>query len=345
MPIPHPRPARPFRYTLARELDALDAHFTERAVPRSAPGKLLVATWNLACFGVQARSRDDLALIAAILQRFDLVALQEVATPTGHLDALLARLGPSFDVVMTDPSGDAERLAYVYRRRKVRRSRLAGELALDPADYPKQTITIRWVRRGVSIEATYDDFCYRPFARAPFLHAFEADGRTFTFANAHLYRGDGDSPGTPKAQLAYCRRALEAHALARWARHSARDDARAGGPVIVLGDLNIPKMDATDEAHQALLRFGLKLPRHATRTGGSNLGNDKTYDQIVLTPTIDDDAIPATGTFDFDNAIFARLWSKLRDEHGARRAVPRFNAHVRFHVSDHRPVWAQLDLA
>lgn len=295
MPPPNARPNRPFRYALARELDALEHHFAKREVPRSARGKLLVATWNLACFGIQQRSADDLALIAAIVRRFDLVALQEVTTPTGHIQKLLTLLGPAFDYVMTNPSGDAERLAYVYRRRKARRGRLAGELALDPADYPKQTITVRFERRGEKLEATHKNFEYRPFARSPFLHAFEAEGRTFTFANAHLYRGDDDSPGTPKGQLAYCRRALEAHALARWASTTTQRDDREGGPVIVLGDLNIPKMDDTDEAHEALVRFGLKPPKYVTRTGGTNLNNDKTYDQIVLTPGLQDHEVPAAG--------------------------------------------------
>lgn len=214
----------------------------------------------------------------------------------------------------------------------------------DRVDYPRQTITLRYSRRGKHFEVTHEDFEYRPFARAPFLHAFEAAGRTLTFANAHLYRGTGDSPATPAGRLACSRRALEAYALARWAARTTRRNDREGGPVVVLGDLNIPKMDEADAAHQALVRFGLKPPEHGTRTAGTNLGNDATYDQIIFTPGPLRDAATATGVFDFDKVLFAGLWDQLREEHGAERALPRFNEHVRFHISDHRVVWTQLSL-
>jgi endonuclease/exonuclease/phosphatase family metal-dependent hydrolase len=344
MPIPHARPKVTYRYDLARELDALDHHFARREVPRSTRDTLMVATWNIACLGCQPRSDDDLALIAFILRRFDLVAIQEVATHAGHLHRLVELLGPAFDCVMTDPSGNAERLAYIYRRRKVRRGRLAGELALDPNHYPTRTITIRYERRGKKFEVKHDKVVYRPFSRTPFLHAFESEGRTITFANAHLYRGNYSSPISPAAQLAYCRRALEAYALARWARTTTRRNDREGGPVVVLGDLNIPRMDGSDEAHRALRRFGLKMPEHPTQTGATNIKDDATYDQIVLTPPLLEDPHPRRGVFDFDKALFAKLWTRLLAEHGKRRALTRFNPHMQFHVSDHRPVWTELRL-
>jgi hypothetical protein len=50
-----------------------------------------------------------------------------------------------------------------------------------------------------------------------------------------------------------------------------------------------------------------------------------------------EDAIERVGIFDFDGAVFRDLWGS-----GARRERQRFQSYVRYHLSDHRPLWMQL---
>jgi hypothetical protein len=41
--------------------------------------------------------------------------------------------------------------------------------------------------------------------------------------------------------------------------------------------------------------------------------------------------------FDFDGALFQDLW--------AQRTETQFRAYTRFHISDHRPLWAEFQTA
>jgi hypothetical protein len=339
--IPFARPLPPFPYDPVLEARALSEHFEDRGVPRSRANTLLLATWNIANLGLQGRSDQDLALVAEVLRPFELVAVQEVAARAHHLVRVVELLGPAFDYVMTDPSANNERLAYIFRRSKVRRGRLAGELALDPTRYPKRTVRVPTRRDGVTSETIHKDVLFRPFSRTPFLHAFEVGGLQLTLANAHLYRGRWKNGQTPREELDFCRRVLETYALARWAAAANKKD-REAGDVVVLGDLNIPKMSDDDPAQKALVRFKLQPPEDVTRTGGTNLNGDATYDQIVFAPGELRDRIESAGVFDFDNAVFRTLWKQHSNALPKMRAVRRFNRYVRFHLSDHRPTWALL---
>lgn len=70
-----------------------------------------------------------------------------------------------------------------------------------------------------------------------------------------------------------------------------------------------------------------------------------TYDQIAITPTMAQRERFPYDVFDFDNAIFAAKWNALVEEFGEEDANPKFNPYVKFHISDHRPIWMQLDTA
>lgn len=99
-----------------------------------------------------------------------------------------------------------------------------------------------------------------------------------------------------------------------------------------------------EASYKALVRFGWQPVDYTTKTGGSNLGNDKTYDQMLFAPGGLKRRIVDHGVFDFDNAIFAPLWRRLTREMSKAKAVAKFNAHVKHHLSDHRPLWVQLDV-
>ena len=79
-----------------------------------------------------------------------------------------------------------------------------------------------------------------------------------------------------------------------------------------------------------------------TRIGGSNLGNDKTYDQIAFAPTALRARVENYGVFDFDGAVFASKWKSLGKTRTHAETVREFNKYLRHYLSDHRPVWVEI---
>ena len=76
-----------------------------------------------------------------------------------------------------------------------------------------------------------------------------------------------------------------------------------------------------------------KLP--ASCTAGSSLGGVNHYDQVALFPT-ETTELEQLAVFDFDNAIFKDVF--------AAKTPKQFLAYTRFHMSDHRPLWAQFSI-
>lgn len=66
-----PKPRFPYEYDLEAEVRALRAHKRTRRVPRRGAGRLLVATWNVANFGLQQRRDQDRRLIAEMVSWFE----------------------------------------------------------------------------------------------------------------------------------------------------------------------------------------------------------------------------------------------------------------------------------
>jgi len=103
---------------------------------RTMDDTVIIATWNLREFGKSKfgyRGPEPYYYIASIIDRFDLVALQEIRSLYA-LQHLCGLLGSHWNYLITDvtlgPGGNAERMAYLYDNRKVRFSGLAAELVL-----------------------------------------------------------------------------------------------------------------------------------------------------------------------------------------------------------------------
>jgi len=105
---------------------------------RNVLSSLLMATWNIRELGADekfgTRLDESLLYIAEIVSHFDLVAMQEVNENLSSLQELMKLLGTWWDYLVTDvtlgPSGNSERIAFIYDSRKVRFDHLAGELVL-----------------------------------------------------------------------------------------------------------------------------------------------------------------------------------------------------------------------
>ena len=93
-------------------------------MPRSSRDKLLLATWNIANLGVQKRSEEAKSLIAYILKRFDLIAVQEINEKYHTLAEIVSNMGSGYDFIMNDKIAAARDRAYL---RKVERVTAIGK--------------------------------------------------------------------------------------------------------------------------------------------------------------------------------------------------------------------------
>ena len=249
-----------------RAIDRLLAlrRFLARSVPRrTAAETLLLATWNLRDFdsnkfGHGPRLPESFHYIAEVIAAFDLVALQEVNEDMRALETVMDLLGPAWRYIATDvtegPSGNNERMVFVFDSTKVQFKHIAGELVLPAAS---------------RIQGEHQ------FARSPFLVRFQSGWSKFYLGTVHLYYGEDSGAG-------YQRRVAEIDAVAKFLKKRADQD---GQNYILLGDMNVvDPQDATMKAlkkHKFVLPADLTLDNNALRWA-SNMGGDKHYDQIAF---------------------------------------------------------------
>jgi endonuclease/exonuclease/phosphatase family metal-dependent hydrolase len=314
---PFPKPRFAYEYDPAKELAALRAYRKQKAgreIPPKAKDRLLVATWNIANLGVQARLDSDYELIAEIVGWFDLVAVQEVNDDLRGIEAIHERLPKRYDLLFSDASGNRERQAFLYDSRRVARLREVGRVAIPPSDLPR-------------IKLAGSTATFGGFDRGPYLASFESGAFRFGLLNVHLFYGSEKASDID-------RRTLETFAVAWWADRTHRDAKSYVDEVLPLGDFNLPKAEAGDRIFDALVSLGLQLPPHTSQIG-SAIASDSYYDQIAFFPGATQDRFTGeSNVFDFDGALFQDLWQQ-------RPGSP-FLSYVRYHMSDHRPLWAEF---
>lgn len=306
-----------FTYSLETECQALLSTKILRHVPHKAANKLLAATWNLTNLGIQNRSDNDFALMAEVISWFDLVAIQEIADDLTHLRKLMNNLPATYEVIISDIGGNDERAGFLYDSGKVERLELAAEVAVPPSDQ-------RYIRmRGVS-------GTFKGFDRNPYAVAFQAGALEFTAVSVHLFFGSN-------AYYDKDRRSLEAYALARWANQRHKAPGAYSQSILVMGDLNLTYRNESSKVYKALKAKGLAFPEHSTEVMGSNLEGDKHYDQIAFPAGGMQDTYRDSGVFDFDHTpFFADAWDPDQPDY--------FKAAVRYHIADHRPLWAEFSI-
>jgi hypothetical protein len=294
----------------------------DRQIPAKAPQRLLVATWNIANLGrpEQVRREKDYRVIAEIISWFDVAAIQEVNADLSGLRGVMHFLPPSYKAVFCDPGGNDERLAFLYEAPKVSLLEEIGEVGIPPSDIPDISLP------GIRMK-------FKGFDRNPFLATFSCAPLTFGLVNVHLYFGSE----IENAKASIDRRSLEAYAVARWADLRRESPATYTPNIVALGDFNLPKADPEDPVYKALTRRGLRLPEHSTQMG-SSIRRDRHYDQVLFFPPGETELalVEEAAVFDYDNALFKTLWEK--------RGRDAYFEYVRYYISDHRLLWAELHL-
>ena len=282
--------------------------------PRQTDYNLIVGTWNIRIFsGIYPsweenpdspkRNLRSLALIAEILRRFDVVAIQEVGRDTSGLRVLLDRfLGPNWGVMLSDTAigsgGRTERLAYLYDRRRVIPSGLAGEIVLPPTPAGDPTTQ---------------------FDRTPYIVGFRTDSQAFALLTAHIKYGDKPAD-----------RIEEIRALARYTAEEIRDrvtgEAAEEANLIVLGDFNIEKRIG-DPLFDAFCETGLVVPEPLRILRTTFGAQAKYYDQIAwFMGKFDLLGGSRGGVIDFVGALYPELST----------------SQMSYRISDHFPLWVEF---
>jgi endonuclease/exonuclease/phosphatase family metal-dependent hydrolase len=304
---------------------------------------LLIGTWNLREFDSTTwgmRVPETYAYIAEIIDRFDLVAVQEIRGDLRALERLMRRLGPRWRYLISDVTrgraGNSERLAFLYDASKVQFLGMAGELVLPPITRNGRTVPVQQI------------------ARTPLMAAFQVGWTKFVIATVHILFGP-DSP-EPLARVEEIRQ------VARFLRERVEDPDEPTRNFIVLGDFNI--FNASDATMRALTEDGgFSIPEGVTQIPGTNVPRNKKYDQIAFRSAGDFfQATGRAGAFDFYDHVFTAdesttyrpyidAYIAARAAAGKRspkppataaKALTQFRMWRTYQMSDHLPLWAEF---
>jgi endonuclease/exonuclease/phosphatase family metal-dependent hydrolase len=315
----------------------------EGAPPPRRARSLLIGTWNLREFDSTtwgSRVPETYAYIAEIIDRFDLVAVQEVRADLEALERLMRRLGPRWRYLVSDvtrgTAGNGERLAFLYDVSKVEFLGMAGELVLPPIRKEGQVVPVQQI------------------ARTPLMAAFQVGWTKFVIATVHIIYGP--STAEPVARVDEIRQ------VARFLRERTDDPDEPTRNFIVLGDFNI--FSENDATMRALTEEGgFTVPEGVTSIPGTNVPRDKKYDQIAFRSAGEFfECTGAAGAFDFyehvfrsdeadtyrpyiDRYIEARAAAGKRSPKApstAAAARTQFRTWRTYQMSDHLPLWAEF---
>ncbi|MFD5430393.1 endonuclease/exonuclease/phosphatase family protein [Streptomyces sp. NPDC127084] len=295
----------------------------DAVIPARSPGSnLLVATWNLRAFSdltkawrtqegaTPKRNFADVHAIAAVVRRFDVVAVQEVRGNLRALRYLLKVLGEDWAFILTDvtegKAGNDERLAFLFDTRRIKPSGLACELVVP-------------IEQEAGVGAAALD---RQFARTPYAVSFLSAGQTFTLVTLHVDYGKKAAERVP-----------ELKAIAQWLAGWAEQEFGWDHNLTALGDYNIDRVG--DPLFEAFTSTGLTPAPQLeglARTIFDKPGAEHFYDQIAWftkgqkrRPVLNLEAV-AGGQVDFVDAL-----------QGDRTLTD-----LSWHISDHFPMWVEF---
>jgi len=269
---------------------------------RSVDENVVIASWNIAQFSEKKKARA-LQYIADICERFDIVAIQEVKSNLGGLSKLQDLLPGHYQILVSDPTGNNERLAFLYDKRTVISTGLVCEIAFNGL---------------IAGPAVFQ------FQRTPYCASFKAGRFDFTLVSVHIAEGSGQ--GTVGTNL----REQEIQELVKFIKREAN---RAQGAVFdpdffLVGDFNIQKDG--DRFFKALTTGdepNFVMPP-GMNTLGTNFDQTKTFDKIAWVPS---DEFKFTGNFGVIPFGDVRYQEPGQPADAAKKEI-----------SDHLPLWAEF---
>ena len=221
-----------------------------RIPSRKLNENLLIATWNIQQFSNTKTSRT-LQYIADICERFDIIALQEVKTDLRGIGRLQKLLPGNYKILVSDPTGNHERFAFLYDKRTVIPTGLVCEIG-----FPVSAKT----HQGYQLH------------RMPYCASFRAGRFDFVIVSAHIYYGS-----TKKEKL---QRKAEISKLVEYIsrRSNTEKNKVFDRDFFVVGDFNIE--EAGDQFFNALVEKGFQMPSDLDQLT-TNFLRSATFDKIA----------------------------------------------------------------
>lgn len=300
---------------------ALREGLAKNVTPNNKLESLHLASWNIRDFGGHKfnpapRLPESLLYIAEIISAFDLVAVQEVNEDLTEFQTVMRLLGPHWDYIVTDQSGNDERLAFVFDTRKIRFRHIAGEIVL-PSTKKKQAIQ---------------------FNRTPFLVAFQAGWFKFNICTVHILYGTASDTAPRKREIAD---------IAEFFTERQKKD---GETYILLGDFNILNPD--DPTMSALLGGGFEVPPELRKP--TALASVNFYDQIALRTQNKLAEIKSAGAFHWQDYVFREkddyevykpmMPTKTKKGKDAKTDLAAYKRWRTWQMSDHLPLWTEIKI-
>jgi len=253
------------RERCARRLLAMRRTLAPLRAKRS-DSTLLLATWNIRDFGAgrlnpSPRLPESFFYLAEIVSCFDLVALQEVNRKLEDFDRLVAILGPTWDYILTDATegtaGNGERMAFLFRRDKVRFGKIAGEIVLPQGQTIVAEDAVKPPERAEPDAGGSGSGSGLQFARTPFLVAFQAGWFRFNLCTVHIYYGTENGAGL-RRRIAEIKALVSFFAKRQDAENKGLARLQSAQNYILLGDFNV--VSPQHETMAALLEKGFTVP-------------------------------------------------------------------------------------
>lgn len=311
---------------------ALDQEIAQKVTDQN----VIIATWNLKEFGhLTKRLPETYFYIAEIISRFDLVAVQEIKSSMHDFEILMRLLGSHWAYLIADitegTAGNSERFAYIYDKRRIQPSGLAGEIVL-------------W-------DDITRDSDLKQLKRTPYITGFRAGWKNFAIINVHLQPKD-DSTSKKK-------RKEEVRLLLKAISHKIKDDRFWTDNLMVMGDTNVYSDD-----DDILELFSAAEFKEVEDLQGkpTNVVQSEIYDRIFFHETeyfqVNDVAVGETGNvFKFFDHVYREAefasYKKLMKLHKDKPETLVDNDAYRKYfkhywrgnqMSDHYPVWIQLKI-
>jgi len=269
---------------------------------REVDENVLIATWNIAQF---SEKKEDRALqyIADICERFDIIAIQEVKTDLRGLSRLQELLPGNYKILVSDPTGNYERMAFLYDKRTVVSTGLVCEIGFG----------------GTLSEPTAFQF-----NRMPYCASFRAGRFDFIIVSVHI--AEATSIGSAGEDL----REKEIDELVKFVKkRSDQETGKVFDPdFFVLGDFNI--QSGGDRFFNALTQG--PDPKFEMPPGMDNLGTNfsqtGTYDKIAWLPRPDFEFSGKFGVVPFGDVLY--------------KEAGQADDTARKKVSDHLPLWTEF---
>jgi exonuclease III len=302
---------------------------------RTQSRTLLLASWNIRDFdkpGYGYRLDESFYYIAEIISAFDMVAIQEIYRDLTALNKLMEILGGHWKYVFSDASegrrGNNERIAYVYDSSKVQFGGLAGELVIPPIEkrFRDADGNLRTELHPVS-----------QVWRTPLICGFQAGWARFMLCNVHIQWGENTADAEGRRQ--------EIEHIAQFLKKRTEDPTAWARKLILLGDFNI--FSRKDATYKVLEEAGFRCPEQF-KEEYTNVARNKQYDQILLREREDRFEVLDGGSFNFfdtvfrdaDESIYRPYMVKAKDGTAYRS----FEAWRTFQMSDHLPLWVELQI-